>query len=84
MGNMVPRQRHKLLGQGQASIYARLPAHVYEWLTGLESLQELLLDDGFGCKKGEIEGKMLQNYREGAENVRIDVLKYFATGEKAE
>jgi hypothetical protein len=51
-------------------------------LTGLESLQEPFLDDSFGCKKGETEGKVLQNYREGAGEVRIDVLQYFATGKR--
>jgi hypothetical protein len=63
-------------------LYARLSAHVYEWSTGLESLQELPLDNSSGCKKREIEGKVLQNYREGAEEVHIDVLKYFATGKR--
>jgi hypothetical protein len=38
-------------------------------------LKELRLDDSFGCKRSEIDGKVVQNCREGVEEVRIDVLK---------
>jgi hypothetical protein len=58
------------------------PGVKYEWLMGLASLRELLLDDSFGSRRGEIQGKVLQNYREGAEDVRIDALKFLAYGQR--
>jgi hypothetical protein len=73
MGSKIPSQ--------QFVINIR-PGNGREWLTGLDSLEELLLDDSFGNKKGTLRGKALQDYREGAEDVREDALGFLAYGKR--
>lgn len=74
MGSKIPRQRPVINVQR---------GNNYEWLTGLDSLKELLLDDSFGNKKGTLRGRALQDYCEGAEDVREDALKFLAYGKRA-
>jgi hypothetical protein len=84
--NVIDQIGPSLMGsQVPAQLQARYhipPGVKYEWLMGLASLRELLLDDSFGSRRGEIQGKVLQNYREGAEDVRIDALKFLAYGQR--
>jgi hypothetical protein len=56
------------------------PSLKHEWLMGLDSLKELLLDDSFGNKKGTMRGSLLENCHEGADDVREDALKFLAHG----
>ncbi|KAE9373555.1 hypothetical protein N431DRAFT_231139 [Stipitochalara longipes BDJ] len=81
MGSQVSRQRQASLIQGQAGNNTTLDLK-YEWLLGLDSLKELLLDDSFGNKKGEMKGKLLHNYRDGAEDVQIDAVKFLEYGRR--
>jgi len=81
MGSQVSRQRQARLLQGQLGNTVTLSLK-YEWLLGLESLKELLLDDSFGNIKGRMKGKVLQNYRDGAEDVLIDAVKFLEYGKR--
>ena len=81
MGSQVSMQREARLLQGQPGNNARQGSK-YEFLLGFDSLKELLIDDSFGNVKGTMKGKVLQDYRDGAEDVLKDAVKFFEFGKR--